>query len=288
MFVSYNEDCWILLEAKMAVPQLDIADKLISALQNNKLHLDFEKACTLLRDKTQSSQTRLSAIIKQIALKHLANSNTPASKMFRGEHLVNSKKSHQEYLLQKAQNDSLGSEIEAKAIGEALQINIVVTSVYKDRSNTTWCLHLASEYAPTAHLYNSEEIYWANNESFNTPCLFTAISQELQELTRPTTYKTSLNSHSIFRYGSPEKETVRKQTQIVNAVNYAIKTQQSPIEKEIAYLQEEIRIQELPNFAKDQMKKDYEFALQLARKKMQITKDSENIFEGESRVGIKL
>lgn len=266
----------------MAVPQLDIADRFISALQHNKIHIDFEEITSLLRNNSNSNQIKLSAIIKQIAIKHLASANTLAAKIFRGEHLCNSKKTYQEYLYQKSQNGALGNEIEAKAIGEALQINIVVTSIYTDRSNTTWCLHLAAEDAPTIHLYNSEELYWANNEGFKSPCLHTAITQELQELTQPLTHRTSLNSNSIFKYGSPEKEHIRKQTLIANTVAYALKTQQSPIEKELAYLQEEIRIQELPYAEKEQIRKDYAHALQLAREKMRVVTDHDFIVEDEN------
>lgn len=253
----------------MAVPQLNITNKLISAINNNKILAQTKIDNDIFKEDTIHLQAKLSPILRQIAVKHLANATTPNAKSFRGEHLPINKSAYQQYLQKQAQNGTWGTDIEASAIGEALHLNIVVTSVYSDRSDATWCLHLEDESAPTIHLYNYENLHWSNNHSDLTladgNCLFNAIAASLKELETPAALKTPLNSHSIFKYGSTEKETIKKQTLINIAINLAIKNKQTPAEKEIAYLQEQDRIKRLPDAEKEQIARDYAYALQLAR-----------------------
>ncbi len=255
----------------MAVPQRNIKDRLLTAMQNNSIY-----APKMLEDnifQSNNIQNILAPTLRQIAIKHLELATTSAARSFRGEHLPISKATHQQYLQKQTQNGAWGTEIEAVALGAALQVNIVVTSVYNDRSDSTWCLHLEDENAPTIHLYNYNNIHWTNSNSNLTQkdgnCLFNAIAEGLQELETPTTHKTPLNTNSMFKYGSTEKETIKKQTLINKAIASAIKNQQSPAEKEMAFLREEERIRQLPDSEKEQISKDYAYALQLAREDMQ-------------------
>lgn len=264
----------------MAAPQLNITNKLLSAITNNKIHTLNKIDNDIFKEDSIAVQNKLSPILRQIAIKHLTNANTPNAKSFRGEYLPIDKIVYQQYLQEKSQNGTWGTEIEATAIGEALRLNIVVTSVYSDRSDTTWCLYLEDANAPTIHLYNYENLHWTNNNNTltqtNGNCLFNAIAVSLKELENHVPYKSPLNSNSIFKYGSTERETIRKQILINLAIEVAIKNQQTPTEKEMAYLQEEKRIKQLPNEQKEQIAKDYTYALQLARENAQFKQPDTN------------
>ncbi len=258
----------------MAVNQLDIKDRLLSAIQNNSIH-KHPKINKELFQK-ENIQQKLSPLLREIAIQHLKLATTATAKSFRGEHLLINSTEHEKYLQTQAKDMARGTEIEANALGEALQINIVVTSVYKNRSDATWCLHLETEDSPTIHLYNYENIHWANNVNLLTKgdgnCLFYAIAQALHELTFPPIQKTPLNSNSIFKYGSLEKDTIIRQSRINQAIISAVKNQQTLANKEISYLEEEKRISKLPDAEKEQIAKDYAYALKLAREIMLSTK----------------
>ena len=255
---------------EMAVHQL-ITNKLLNAIEINNI-----KSSTIIDSNIFNSNeqidTKLAPTLRQIAINHLAKAPTPAAKSFRGDHLLLNTTEYQKYLERQAHEGVWGTEIEAVALGEALHVNIVVTSIYSDRSDATWCLHLEAQDAPTIHLYNYKNLHWSNSISAITKgdgnCLFNAIAEGMQELEAPIANKSPLNSNSIFKYGSVEKEAIKKQTLINRAIASALQNHQTPAEKEIAYLKEEERIRKLPAAEQEQIAKDYAYALQLARADM--------------------
>lgn len=249
-----------------------ITTKLLDAIENNNLKSKIKIDNNIFLHNQESLETELAPTLRQIAITHLETAETPAAKSFRGEHLSINSIDYKQYLAKQAQAGSWGTDIEALALGEALRINVVITSIYKDRSDATWCLHLEAEDAPTMHLYNFKNLHWSSNISTLTKsdvnCLFNAIAKELKELEAPA-YQTPLNSQSIFKYGSAAKEIIKKQSLIHKALANALQNQQSPAEKEIAYRKEEERIRQLPTEEKNQIAKDYTYALHLARADME-------------------
>lgn len=271
----------------MAVPQRDTINKITSNFA----------------DTTKS--------LKDIAITHLSTADTITAKFFRGEHLpsnypqndplqnlaqadssteatkyfaftadiakkFNPQLSNQisnylAYLEELSADESLGGEIEAKAISEALQINTIITSIYIDKSDYTWCLHFEKENAPSIHLYCKEDKYWTHQQSTQTNSLFEAIAHELQDLKAPIPKQRPANPNGFFN--GRDRELLKKQTLIRNTINNVYK-QHNQIPQKLAYQEEITRIKNLPLAEQEQIKKDYATALQLAR--MQTTSSITN------------
>lgn len=197
--------------------------------------------------------SNLPSILKQIATKQLIASKSTTAKTYQGKNLK---------LFATQSNQYLTPEVQAKAIGEALQFNIVITSVYMDRSNSTWCLHLEDENAPTIHLVKDADKFWAQTNSefmqTNNHCIYNAIANSIQHIVNTKYYPITLNSYSIFKYGSKELEEIKNQTLINSAILTAI-------QHRLNHLQEAITTQNIPKQTQEQIAKDYANALRLVR-----------------------
>lgn len=213
-------------------------------------------------------QDVLAPRLRAMAVRHLATSDTAAAKSFRGEYLQVANENYKKYLKKQAQKGTWGSDIEAIALGEELHCNIVVTSIHKDRANATFCLHCESADAPTIHLYNDNNYHWTNDPRSHTKgggdCLYHAVAKALQRLIIPHKLPSAYTSHAIFQRDSLEKEAIKKQVMINDAIQSAIQRKQTPAEKEQEYEQEKSRILKLPKAEQEQIANDYLFALELA------------------------
>lgn len=252
----------------MAVPQQAVYAHLFDYTRNRSLAIDpniFHKNSTQV-------QYELAPVLRKMAVEHLHSAQTPTAKTFRGDHLLVKGEEYQEYLRKQAQNGAWGTDIEAIALGEALEVNIIVTSIYKNRTDATWCLHLQDPNLPTIHLYNHGNQHWTNSRNTRTigdgNCLYNAIAQGLQELVVPKTQSTVLTANSLFQKGTLDKEILENQMRIKSAIDAGLKNQQTPAEKAVAYANEEIRIQRLPIAEQQQIAEDYALALIIAREEM--------------------
>lgn len=217
-------------------------------------------------------QKKLAPILKQIAIKHLATAKTPAAMTFRGDHLQVTGQAYQDYLQAQSKSGAWGTDIEAVALAEALELNVVVTSVYKDRTDATWCLHLQDTNLPTIQLYNYGDYHWTNGKDSSTigdgNCLYNAFAKGLKELVAPKQQSTPLTSNSVFQAGSSDKAVLESQLRINNAISRAVENHQTPTEKKIAYAEEVKRIESLQPDVQEQIANDYAYALKLAREEM--------------------
>ena len=191
----------------MAVPQHAVYAQLLDYSEDKNISIVpdiFQKSNTQV-------QTELAPVLRSIAVEHLRNAQTPTAKTFRGDHLLVKDEEYTEYLRRQAQNGAWGSDIEAVALGEALGLNIVVTSVYKNRTDATWCLHLQDESLPTIHLYNFGNQHWSNGRNSQTigngNCLYNAVAKSLKELVVPKTQNTVLTANSLFQKVIPIKKS---------------------------------------------------------------------------------
>ena len=118
----------------------------------------------ILKKDPKTNHNELKKILQQIAIQHLKISDSPTSKIFRGEHLPtqDAMKSEQ-HLTSKCDADNpRGTEVEAIAIAEALHMNLIIISIYENRTDETFCLHLENENSPTIKkmLDNLEETWY--------------------------------------------------------------------------------------------------------------------------------
>lgn len=268
----------------MAVPQHTVYTQLLNHTKNSSLSINPD----IFRKSNTQVQTELAPILRSIAVDHLRNAETPTAKTFRGDHLLVKQEEYEEYLRKQAQNAAWGTDIEAIALGEALGVNIVVTSIHRQRSDATWCLHLQDESLPTIHLYNHGNQHWTNGRNSHTigdgNCLYNAIAQGLKELVEPRQQTTVLTANSLFQTGNLDKEALESQMRIKNAIDAGLKNQQTPAEKAVAYANEEKRIQRLPDAEKQQIAEDYKLALQIAIEEMQ----KDHTLETEDTLGSKI
>ncbi|MDF1758194.1 MAG: hypothetical protein P1U74_07855 [Legionellaceae bacterium] len=214
-------------------------------------------------------QDTLAPILRDLAVDHLHNSTSVASRTFRGEGLPKASGKYKEYLAHQQKQGSWASDIEAIALGEALRCNVVVTSIYEDRPDATWCIHLEDRNAPTIHLYNDNNHHWTNDPYSKTKgegdCLYHAVAKELQKIATPAPQKSALVANCIFQRNTAENDILSKQTLIYNALDVATKNHQTPVEMEMAYQKEQIRMSLLSESELDLIAKDYLLALQIAQ-----------------------
>ena len=212
-----------------------------------------------------NAQQTLAPKLRELACNHLRTSNTPAAKMFRNECLAAIDQPYEDYLKKQSKDGEWGTDIEAKALGEALKFNIVVTSKIAGRKDATFTLHLESKDAPTIHLYNEGNMHWTNGSSTlgDGNCLYNAVAKELARQSIPE--KTaSFKQTSNLVTKEVEQKLVATQKSIEAAIQKSIDNHESPAELEEQYKQEQERIESLEDYEKIQIQNDHIFALRIA------------------------
>ena len=186
--------------------------------------------------------------LREAAINHLASSQGIMARSFRGEYLASQLGDYKAFLQTQAQNNVWATYIEACALGEMFDHNVLVTLYNDGKKQSTICLYRSERSnAPTITLCNSDNTHWYfdQNTLGDGNCLYNAFLQALAE-------KTTLKPYSsIF------KNVMDQQRQILNDAR-------TPSQLAIDFEKEQRRIQSLPAEIQDQIAKDYQYALKMA------------------------
>lgn len=219
------------------------------------------------------------ANLRAIAIKHLRIGNGVVARGFRGECLPAGLGNYQDFLDEQVRNGVWGTYIEAMAIAEKLNCNLIVTPVKNGVQQAPICLHHVSDSsAQTIKLYNSNNTHWyVNNKTRGDGnCLYNAISQALLQIVNEeeprienTIPTVTVSKTGLFSQTEPMDEIIAHQKQIDAEIAAAIERQPTVdqlIEQEKA---ETARIAGLSEKEQKQIASDYQMALALAREEMQ-------------------
>lgn len=243
----------------MAVPQLNITERILCTIKDKTIVQQTTlNNCNIVTDML-SFYKNLPHILKLVVINHIAQADTPLANTCRGEHLPIPPQAHKDYFKNLTNFQNLNEEHLIAAVGEIFQFNIIVTSIYNDLSKQVWCLYLESETEPNLHFYKIGDI-WTNSDiscfnKTNNYSIFDTIAKSMYLLA--TSVKTPLKSNSIFKCESFDNKPLPNESKIKFALKSALLNQQLPVEKNIAYLQEKQRIQNLSEIDKKEIINEY-------------------------------
>jgi hypothetical protein len=246
-------------------------------LNRLKEKLDLAEADISQSDAT--IQQSLAPRLRKKAIEHLANGQGVVSRSFRGEYLASGHGNYQPFLVKQAQQGTWGTYIEATALGELLDCNVVVTPVKKGVEQAPFCLYRAADdQAPTVHLFNSNNTHWYVKSSTptlgNGDCLYNAFAQALKMEAAPElrfTEKPSSPHANVQQRFLSSKPTVIADNAAIKLqrdIETAIAVHPTPANLESELRQEKIRINHLPAKEQQQIADDHHFALKLAYEEM--------------------
>ena len=244
------------------------------------------------------AQLRLAARLRALAIKHLTESKAVVASSFRGESL-NAGIEYKSFLRKQAKNGEWGTYIEAAALGEAYGVNVVVTSISRNQEQKPFCIYRAADpKAPTVHLYNSSNCHWHYHRDGGKTrgdgnCLYNAFAQALYYQSKPTVAEAPIVAPVVAKKMEPEKKPVEKKASLVSVTNLftsvesevikhqkairgAIANATTPVVMKSDYDAEVARVNALSKAERDQIARDHQLALELARSDMMAYKNPTN------------
>ena len=248
-----------------------------------------------------AAQTKLAERLRALAIRHLFESEAVVASSFRGESF-NAGIEYKSFLRKQAKNGEWGTYIEAAALGEAYGVNVVVTPISKNQEQKPFCIYRAADpKAPTIHLYNSSNCHWHYHRDGSKTlgdgnCLYNAIAQALYFQSKPAAVATtplvpkqtaSVDAPSTKNkkasviasnfFTSAESEVIKHQ----KAIRAAIANAATPAVMKSEYDAEVARVNALSKGERDQIARDHQLALQLARSDMMAYRNH-SVFTGRT------
>ncbi len=208
-------------------------------------------------------QRKAAVQLRENAIDHLRNGKGVVARAFRGEYVASGLGHYSDFLDRQSKDKAWGTYLEATAIGEKYNLNVIVTPVTNGKAQEPICLYRPEdENAPTVHLYNDNNVHW---RSANDPehtlgdgnCLYNALAQEFAALESKEAKKACNISDT------PTQQLAIKQ---------AVEKQEKPSTMAESFESEKSRIVNLPVEEQKQIESDYQLALKLAREELNIPK----------------
>ena len=215
-------------------------------------------------------QQHLAGLLRQQAIDHLRTGKTRIAKGFRGEYERANQETYTRFLNRQMQNGAWATYIEAQALAELFQCNLMITSVTNGKKEAPWPAHTVEQNAPTIHLYNSNNTHWYVNlhTQGDGNCLYNAFAQALQTIVKPELDRQhALAFNSVFKPSNKKacEDVLNYQHSIASSV---VTYQKKPTEQQRADEAEQARLKKLSNAELKQIQDDHDFAMELAFEEM--------------------
>ncbi|STX52109.1 Predicted cysteine protease (OTU family) [Legionella busanensis] len=216
--------------------------------------------------------------LRKQAIDHLDESNQVVARNFRGEYLAAGLGKYKDFLNEQKKVGTWGTYIEAIALAEKYNVNLVVTPVAHGIKQEPICLYRSNDSdAKTIHLYNNDNTHWYvdSQTQGDGNCLYNAFAQALFNL-KLIKLEDNDNTESLSSIKSVDEGPIRDLSIFSRNYQEDVRVQQEAIqlaiskapkatEREQDFDQEKARIGKLSPEEQKQIADDHAYALRIAR-----------------------